>query len=43
MKRKFEKINIKMEIKTWASTSVPNFTQFEELQIFAPNLPQKYE
>ena len=30
MKRKFEKINIKMEISTWSSTSVPNFSQFEE-------------
>ena len=27
---KFEKISIKMEISTWSSTSVPNFSQFEE-------------
>ena len=36
----FEKINVKVEIITWPSTSVPNFSQFEELQIFGPNLPQ---
>ena len=39
----FEKINIKMEISTWSSTSVPNFSQSEELQILGPNFPQKYE
>ena len=34
MKRKFEKINIKMEISTWPSTSVPNFGQFEEVHFW---------
>ena len=36
----FEKINIKIEISTWPSTSVQNFSQFEELQILGPNLSQ---
>ena len=39
----FEKINIKIEISISLSTSAPNFSQFEELQILGPNLPQKYE
>ena len=30
MKRKLEKINFKMEISTWSSTSVPNLSHFEE-------------
>ena len=41
--KNFEKINIKIEISISLSTSVPNFSQFEELQILGPNLPQKYE
>ena len=32
-----------MEISTWSSTFVPNFSQFEELQILGPNLPKIYE
>ena len=36
----FKKINIKIEISTWPSTSVQNFSQFEELQILGPNLSQ---
>ena len=36
----FEKINIKIEITILLSTSVPNFSQFEELQILRPNLTQ---
>ena len=39
----FEKINIKIEISISLSTSAQNFSQFEELQILGPNLPQKYE
>ena len=39
----FEEINIKIEISISLSTSAPNFSQFEELQILGPNLPQKYE
>ena len=39
----FEKINIKIELSLKQSTSVPNFSQFEELQILEPNLPEKYE
>ena len=31
MKRKFEKINSKIEISTCSSTSVPNFSHFEEV------------
>ena len=34
MKRKFEKINIKIEIGTWSSTSVPNFSQLEEVHFW---------
>ena len=41
--KNFEKINIKIEISISLSTSVPNFSQFEELQILGPNLPKKYE
>ena len=41
--KNFEKINIKIEINLQQSTSVPNFSQFEELQILRPNLPKKYE
>ena len=36
----FEKINIKIEISIKKSTSVANFSQFEELQILGPNLPK---
>ena len=39
----FEKIKIKTEISIQQSTPVPNFSQFEELQILGPNLPKKYE
>ena len=39
----FEKINIKVEISIWWSTSVPNFSQFEELHVLGPNFPRKYE
>ena len=35
--KNFEKINIKIEINLQQSTSVPNFSQFEELQILRPN------
>ena len=41
--KSFEKINIKIVISIYESTSVPNFSQFEELQILGPNLPKKYE
>ena len=41
--KNFAKINIKIEISTYQSTSVPNFSQVEELQILGPSLPQKYE
>ena len=41
--KKFEKIDIKIEIKIQQSASVPNFSQFEELQILRPNLPKKDE
>ena len=41
--KNFEEINIKVEISIWQSTSLPNFSKFEELQILRPNLPQKYE
>ena len=40
MKRKFEKINIKMEITTWSSTSLPNFSLFEEVH-FRDKICQK--
>ena len=39
----FEKINVKIELSLKQSTSVPNFSQFEELQILEPDLPKKYE
>ena len=38
-----EKINIKIQISIQQSTSVPNFSQFAELQILGPNLPKRYE
>ena len=41
--KNFEKINIKIKICIQQSTSVPNFSQFEELQILGPNMPLKYE
>ena len=41
--KNFEKINIKIEISIWQSTSLSNFSQSEEIQILGPNLPQKYE
>ena len=41
MKRKFEKINIKMEISTWSSASVPNFSEFEEVH-FQDQICPKY-
>ena len=34
--RNFEKINIKIEISILQSTSVTNFSQFEELQVLGP-------
>ena len=37
--KNFEKINNKIEISI--STSAPNFSQFEELQVLGPNLPKK--
>ena len=37
----FEKITIKIEIGMQQSTSVPDFSQFEELQILGLNLPKK--
>ena len=40
--KKFEKINIKIEINIPWATSVANFTQFKERQILGPNLPKKY-
>ena len=40
--KNFEKINNEIEINIQQSTSIPNFSQFEELQIFGPNLPKKY-
>ena len=36
----FEKINVKIELSLKQSTSVPNFSQFEELQILEPDLPK---
>ena len=36
----FEKINIIVEIRAWPSTSVPNFSQFEELQILGHIWPK---
>ena len=45
MKRKLEKTNFKMEISTWSPTSVPNFSQFEEVhfkeQICPKNMNEK--
>ena len=41
--KNFEKINIKIEINIQQSTTVPNFDQFEELQILVPNLAKKFE
>ena len=41
--KKFEKINIKIEISIQQSNFLPNFSQFEEIQILRPNLPKKYE
>ena len=41
--KNFVKINIKIEMSIQQSTSVPNFSKFEELQILGPNLPKKYE
>ena len=35
-----KKINIKIEISIYQSTSIPNFSQFEELQILGSNLPK---
>ena len=41
MKEKnFEKKNIKMQISAWPSTSLPNFSHFEELQILGRNFFQ---
>ena len=37
----FEKLNFKIEMSIYQSTSAPNFSQFEELQILGPNLPKK--
>ena len=34
----FEKISIKIEISIKQFPSVPNFSQFKDLQIFGPNL-----
>ena len=39
----FEKINFKIEISISQSTSVPNFSQFEELHNMGSNLPKKHE
>ena len=39
--KNFEEINIEIEISIQQSISVPNFSQFEELQILGPNLPPK--
>ena len=35
------KINIKMEISRWTSTSLGKFSQFEKLQVLGPNLPER--
>ena len=37
----FEKANIKMVISILQCTPVQNFSQFEELQFFGPNMPKK--
>ena len=42
-KKNFEKINIKIELSLKQFTSVPIFSQFEELQILGRNLHKKYE
>ena len=39
----FEKINIKMEISAWASTSVLNFSQAKKIQILGAMFKKKYE
>ena len=41
--KNFEKININIEIRIKQSTSVPNFSHFEELGNLGPNLPKKYK
>ena len=38
--KNFEKINIKFKIRTEQSTPAPNFSQFEELEILGPDLPE---
>ena len=38
--KNFEKLNMKIEISILQSTSVPNFSRFEELQILGPNFPK---
>ena len=41
MKRKFEKKkNIKMEISTWSSTSLPNLSQFEKVHFRDQSCPK---
>ena len=40
-KKDFENINIKMQISTWPSTSVRNFSHCEELQVLGPNFPER--
>ena len=41
--KNFGKINIKIVINKQQCTPLRNFRQFEEIQIMAPNLPQKLE
>ena len=41
--KKFEKINIKTVINIQQCTPLPNFSQFEEIQIMGPNLPKKHD
>ena len=43
MRNILKKLNIKTETNIQQSTSVPNFSQFEEIQILAPRLPKKYK
>ena len=38
--KNFEKLNIEIEISIKKSTTVPNFGQFEALQILGPSLPK---
>ena len=38
--KNFKKINIKIEISIQQSTSVPDVSQFKELQILRLNLPK---